>query len=367
MTPLHAQPVQRFEAACARWVEDPLLQFLSALAVGVVLGVGSGTQLYVNWTMGGAEASYVGLLTVEIAEWSLWAAAVPLIVRLDRAVDWSAGWVRPVLVHGVAATAIFLVVNAPVSVLVKLGEPSASLAPFGERYLFRIAYRLPSAWFVYAVALTAAKLVHVYVRSRRLDRDLAQAQLRALRDQLQPHFLFNTLHTVGSLVRAGDRDGAVETVVGLADLLRRSLNHGGADSVALDEELDFLDRYLDIQRRRFGDHLAVEVGVPVELRRAEVPPFLVQPLVENAIRHGLDLDRHEGTVRIDAARDGGRLVLSVEDSGGCLDEGPGDGTGLANLRSRLRTLYGTDGTLTAAVDGTRTVLTVTLPFRESGP
>lgn len=354
------------EAACERWLRDPRLQLATALPVGGLLAAGSATQLFVNWSLSGLETSFPALLSLKVVEFGLWAAAVPLVVRVDRRMDWAAGWARPLAVHLALAIGLFLVINAPVTALTKLGDATLPTLSYRERYLFRMTYRLPSSWITYAGILAVIKLMQAFVRERRLDRDLGRAQLQVLRDQIQPHFLFNTLHTAGALVRAGDRDGAVDALVALSDLLRRSLRHGRAATVPLHEEVDFLECYLGIHRRRFGEHLAVTIDIPHELAGLPVPPFLLQPLVENAILHGLDLDPGEGTVTVSARATPNRLRIEVTDSGGRIDEPAAEddapGIGLANLRGRLTTLYGGRATLEVAARNGVSVVTVALPI-----
>lgn len=356
------------EAICVRWAERPTLQFASALVVGQLVALGAATQLYVNWSATGLDASFPGLLTLKSVEFALWAACVPLIVWIDSRLDWGRGWAWPVTVHLAAATLVFLLLNVPVTALTKLGQAVDPGSTFQGRYLFRLSYRLPSAWVTYAAILTAARLLREIVRSQRLSRELGRAQLGMLRAQVQPHFLFNTLHTAASLVRSGDRDGAVETLADLGDLLRRSLKHGSSDTVPLQEELDFLGRYLDIQRRRFGERLSVRIDVPKDLRDVPVPTFLLQPLVENALQHGLDLDEGRGEVGIRAEREDGRVRIRVEDSGGRLHRLPDDshGQGIANTRQRLLALYDGRGGLDAEVVDGRSVVTVRLPMSEAG-
>ena len=356
------------EAACLRWVERPTLQFASALVVGQLVALGSATQLYVNWSVTGLDASFPGLLTLKSVEFALWAACVPLVVWIDRRLDWGRGWAGPLAVHLAVATLAFLLINVPATGLMKLGESVTPGATFRGQYLFRLSYRLPSGWVTYAAILTVAGLLRELVRSQRLARDLDRAQLRMLRAQVQPHFLFNTLHTAASLVRSGDRSGAVETLADLGELLRRSLKHGSSDTVPLQQELDFLGRYLDIQRRRFGDRLSVRIDVPKDLRTAPVPTFLLQPLVENALQHGLDLDQGCGEVRVRADRDGGRLRIRVDDSGGRFHELPDDsrGVGIVNTRRRLLALYDSRGGLDAEVVDGRSVVTVRIPLAREG-
>jgi len=178
-------------------------------------------------------------------------------------------------------------------------------------------------------------------RAAQLEAELARAQLELLRLQLEPHFLFNTLHAIGTLVR-DDADAAERMIVLLSDLLRRALQDRGAQEVSLGEEMEFLDRYLEIERVRFPDRLAFARDLQPESLRALVPTLLLHPLVENAIRHGVARRAEGGRVGIRSRAVDGRLELRV------WDDGPGDGTsaarsagiGLANTRARLQHLYG---------------------------
>jgi hypothetical protein len=358
----------RLETTVRGWLDSPFRQWWTSTVVGLVVALGSAFQLWVNWRQSGFQADLSALFASKAVEWVAWAAVVPIAVSLDRRTRFQGiGWARRLALHLALATGWFLALNAPLAALTAMVDPAAAGTSFGSLYLSRIAYRLPSAWVVYGFILGAARLMTEFVRSQRLSRDLAQAQLRVLRDQLQPHFLFNALHTAGGLVRSGDRDGAVDTLVALSDLLRRSLGYAREDEVTLEEELDFLDRYLAIQRRRFGDRLEVDVDVPPELGAARVPPFLLQPLVENAIRHGLDLDHGTGTVAIRGQATPGAVILTVEDSGGCADGWPqpdeSEGIGLANLRGRLSRHYGATAGLETSVTDGLTRVTLTLPVR----
>jgi anti-sigma regulatory factor (Ser/Thr protein kinase) len=178
-------------------------------------------------------------------------------------------------------------------------------------------------------------------RASLLESRLNQAELRALQAQLQPHFLFNTLNGIATLVRR-DAAKAEEMLLSLSDLLRISLSSSRQHEIPLREELDFLGRYLAIQRMRFGDRLGVTEVVEASAMDCLVPALLLQPLVENAIRHGLEPSGKPGELRITGARDGEWLRLTVEDDGVGLP--PGDerraGVGLANARERLAALYG---------------------------
>jgi two-component system, LytTR family, sensor kinase len=181
-------------------------------------------------------------------------------------------------------------------------------------------------------------------QSALLSARLAQAELHLLKSQLHPHFLFNTLHAISALMHKDVR-AAERMITRLSDLLRVVLDHASTTVVALDQELEFLEAYLDIERVRFGDRLRVELQIAPEARQAEVPHMLLQPLVENAVRHGIAPRAAPGTIRLTVApAAGGReLGIVVEDDG--VGERPGarrgeGGLGLANTRARLEQLYG---------------------------
>ncbi len=183
-------------------------------------------------------------------------------------------------------------------------------------------------------------------RAAELEARLADARLQALRMQLNPHFLFNTLNSIATLVRVDPR-AAEEMLGNLGELLRRTLDSMGEQEIPLARELEFIAAYLDIEQRRFGDRLRVEQDVPDDLRSALVPALILQPLVENAVRHGIEPCRRPGLISIEARQRDGRLLLVVRDDGRGLPEtGPGSagrrGIGLANTEARLRGLYGRD-------------------------
>ena len=188
-----------------------------------------------------------------------------------------------------------------------------------------------------------------------------EAELRALRAQLNPHFLFNSLNSINALV-GSDPEGARRMCEGLGDFLRRTLALGARDMVTLGEELALVERYLGIEQVRFGDRLRVERAVGPDATECQVPPLLLQPLVENAIKHGIQ-DRVEGgCVRIEAVREGSLLRLMVENP--VDDDAPtrrGTGVGLDNVRRRLEVFGARDARLLAGREGGRFRVTLTLP------
>ncbi len=181
-------------------------------------------------------------------------------------------------------------------------------------------------------------------RAAELETRLTRAKLQALRMQINPHFLFNTLNAIGALIYVNPR-AADEMLGDLGELLRRSLDSMEEQEVPLAQEVEFISAYLRIEQRRFGDRLRLELGVPDDLRNVLVPALILQPLVENAIRHGIEPRRGSGLIAIEARREGDLLHLSVRDDGRGLapadsNRNPARGVGLGNTRARLQGLYG---------------------------
>jgi LytS/YehU family sensor histidine kinase len=184
------------------------------------------------------------------------------------------------------------------------------------------------------------------LRATRLEAQLIQARLEALRAQLNPHFLFNALNTIAMLVRRQANAEALRGIVGLSQLLRQVLDRRAAAEVSLGEELALVEHFLAIEQLRYPDRLRVRIRVDRGVLEAQVPNLLLQPLVENAVRHGIGRRRGAGIVEIVVHRRGDALTLQVRDDGPGLPDGwcpeEGFGLGLANTRERLQRLYGPD-------------------------
>jgi two-component system, LytTR family, sensor kinase len=262
---------------------------------------------------------------------------------------------RWVALHFAGALVFFAVYLTLTSWLIA-GEPSVIhpglILTFG--YLVRklavehLLVNLFEYWFVVFAHLGW----HYYQRFRereldsmQLQRELVQARLDALRMQLNPHFLFNTLHAVSALMHENP-EAADRVIARLSELLRLSLDSSKPQVVPLADEMSFLERYLEIEQTRFGERLHIERHIEPETLRALVPYLILQPLVENAIRHGLEAREDQGRLVIEARRSNGRLELRVRDNGNGLEQptsaAPGEGIGLSNTRSRLRHLYQED-------------------------
>jgi len=201
----------------------------------------------------------------------------------------------------------------------------------------------------------------------RLEGELSAARLDALRGQLQPHFLFNSLHSIASLARAGDTAGVVRLIAGFSDILRHLLTNGERQ-LALRDEMQLVERYLDIQRVRFADRLNVSIDIDPDVADARVPLLIVQPLVENALRHGLGPRVEPGTIHIRASRENGVTRIDVSDTGVGVPPGwslaqANGGTGLRNLSSRLAAEFGAAASLNVeARSGGGVVATVRVPY-----
>jgi len=234
--------------------------------------------------------------------------------------------------------------------------------------MFRAKFNLPIYWIIVSLVHTLAYQRRSQEREHRaleLEARLADAKLQALRMQLHPHFLFNTLNTIATLVHKDPR-AADEMITDLGELLRATLDTS-AQEIPLRQELDFLARYLDIQQVRFGERLRVEKEIDAAALDALVPTLILQPLVENAIRHGIEPNPAAGVVSLCVQRDGGRVRLAVRDTGG----GPKahaksqPGIGLSNTRARLNELYGSRARMTLNTDSTgRFSVELEIPFHE---
>jgi LytS/YehU family sensor histidine kinase len=232
--------------------------------------------------------------------------------------------------------------------------------------LFFLGFRLPIYLAIVSIAHALCFYRRAQERERRtlsLQAGLAKARLSALRMQLQPHFLFNSLNAIAELVHK-DPDAADDMLVALASLLRLTLETSGEQELPLSRELEFVKRYLAIEHVRLGDRLQVAFDLAPDTPEALVPAFLLQPLVENAVRHGLEAQAEPGRLRISASRRGSDLLLTVFDSGPGLraDKPLREGIGLANTRARLDELYGAAGTLELRM-AEGFAVEVTIPFR----
>jgi two-component system, LytTR family, sensor kinase len=283
----------------------------------------------------------------------LWALGTVLVLWLaDRFPVEGRLWRRHVPLHLLFATAFVFVISGLFQIIhfFLMSSPGRQYDP--AQTLRWIIYNSSENYGIYGLLVLLNQVFRYYrryregeLRASRLQTQLTQAQLEALKMQLQPHFLFNTLHSISALLHR-DPDAADRMIARLGDFLRLTLDNSGAQQVSLQKELEFLTCYLEIERVRFQDRLTTSVEVEPAALDAPVPNLILQPIVENALRHGIAQTRGPGRVEISAKRENGSLRIRVWDNGPGLaaitrpDDGLRQGLGLSNTRARLEQLYG---------------------------
>jgi two-component system, LytTR family, sensor kinase len=324
--------------------------FLAAFGAATTLALLIATENYYALQQAGRPTGWPALVARELPVWYVWLLLVPGIFWLARRlpVHGPRRWRNLVLHLPLAALAVLvgqvliIAVKAPV-----LGLPPGE-SSWGRLVLLEYRRIFAIIIPIYFVVLAAAHAVHSYrenerraVREAELGTLLERAQRDLLRMQLQPHFLFNTLHAVSALMER-DVHAARRMLTRLSDLLRLALDDDSRHEVSLEEEIEFLDRYAEIQKIRFGGRLAVTYDVAPDTRRLLVPRLVLQPLVENSITHGLSRLERPGRVTVEARRRNGHLVVRVLDDGVGLEGGAlaREGVGIGNTRARLEQLYG---------------------------
>jgi two-component system, LytTR family, sensor kinase len=301
----------------------------------------------------GMHHAWTSLFITSVLSWLPWAVATPLVFRLAAkhpAAQWRqiGFWTR----HLAACAAVGVVYAAWVAMWEELLNPwsAASVNPFLHLWPQKFFAGLLSFVILYGIILLVAsmldsreRLAYQVTETARLNEQLSKAQLHALRRQIEPHFLFNTLNAIAGLVRERRNDAAVSMIAELSDFLRRVIDDSSRQQVPLGEELEFALKYLDIQKVRFAERLQVSVSVPSELFSTAVPSLILQPMVENAVKHGIAKRVQGGVIRIRAFPTDDKVTLSVYNDGPMLPQGwerQPSGIGLANVRTRLQSLYG---------------------------
>jgi len=329
--------------------------------VATALGVFSTLQAYriTLVMMKSSEPIEAGsILKLAILNFALWyvpALMVPAVVCVSRKfpLDESGHRLRALAVHSVAAltfAAVDFLGMIGVRFLVSPNAGKWNGVTWAQYLQARLFDQLDWSLMVYAVIVGASHAIAFYhesqqrkVAAAQLEMRLMEARLKTLEAELHPHFLFNTLHAISTLVHR-DPESADRMISRLSDLLRITFDRSGEAKVALKEEIDFLQKYLDIERTRFQDRLTVDVSIDPDALDGEVPRMILQPLAENAVKHGIAGRRGGDHIRISGGRNGDRLWMQVHDNGGGLQVGTlralRTGVGLSNTRARLDCLYG---------------------------
>jgi two-component system LytT family sensor kinase len=325
----------------------------------------------------GMHHAWVKLFFVLALDWLPWALVTPWVISLGR--RYPPAWKSPQtwLLHLAALVFIDAVASAWASLLEGVLQP---WLPDFESRAFLVTWPLKiyggllPAFILYAFIVVVTYVLDSRARAAaqqtdmaRLNEQLSYAQLNALQRQIEPHFIFNALNSISGLVREEKTDAAVSMIVALSDFIRRVAVSSHDPEAQLAQEVEFLERYLQIQEARFAGRLKLDIQVPDELRTAQIPSLILQPLVENAIKHGIAQRVQGGEVRVAASRSDGLLHLSVYNDGPLLDRDGSavkDGIGLSNLRTRLKLLYGSDCDLRLENYGiTGVQVSLALPYR----
>lgn len=331
------------------------------------IAVGAQWMLMVD-ASGNAVPFWHAIPTSLIGAWGWIPLSLALIWLARRHPIESSRIGQSVAVHLAAVLMIIIVRAVYIFTLDRWFHWYDSTPLFGDVLVQSVWNNFFQAWMVIGVAHAlyySERARQREAQAIRLQSQLADARLAALSSQLNPHFLFNALNSIAELVHR-DPIAADAMIVGLSALFRSSLEKAGSQEVPLEDELTLLGHYLDIEKIRLGDRLCVEWDVAPATRRAQVPPLLLQPLVENAVRHGVSRRLTPGRIRISARHEKSTLVLEVHDDGGGLAQGSGGfGIGLATTRARLEALYGTCGTLDLVRgEASGTIARLVLPFHE---
>lgn len=324
------------------------LKVLAYLLAWTVPGLISATQLLMSYSLRGDSAPMSLLVRITFPTWYAWALLAPLIWKATRRFPLDGrGWVRSLAVH-VSLNGLLLLA----SVLLVLGARKMVGIPVTRSVTLELVGSINTSLLAYWTIVLLSHAVRYYTEGRsralresELAAQLSEARLDALRAQLHPHFLFNTMHAISAFLRE-DPDKAETMLAELAELLRLALDSSREHIVPLAREIDFVERYLSIQKVRLGDRLTLNIDMPLETGDALVPAMLLQPLLENAVEHGVARRRDPGRVGVRIAVVKDRMQLEVSDDGPGLAEEDRDPSrwrvGLRNTRERLAQIYGAD-------------------------
>lgn len=320
--------------------------WLIAASFWALFGLISGVQVWISMRSHGHSVPL--LLLYYVVVWEAWLLPTAFILWLARRIPVVPARLAPIAMHTVAAFAVAVVHETYWVALMLAMKPFDRMTPVAGKGqpLKTLLECMPLELAMYGLVLGFSVASDYYGRYReralqtaQLEASLADARLHALELQIQPHFLFNTMNAITSLVRTKRNDEAVAMIAGLSELLRYTLDHAGQQRVRLEEELTVLERYLEIQRVRFPDRMAFRIDASPEVRRGTVPTLILQPLAENAVRHGIAPSASPGVVEVRAFRAEDRLRIDVFNSG-TIPAASSRGIGLSNTLERLSHLYG---------------------------
>lgn len=305
-------------------------------------------QLFLRFTYEGGTPSFVVLVLIQLLAWSIWLGLTPIIIQLGKRFRLSkTHWKSGLLFHipfSIIIVLFFLVCY--VLIFMIINQSNFTLKGFTDLYLLFYFQIFQWCWLIYWAVLGISYAVEYQqkfqereVKALKLEKDLETAQLQALRMQLQPHFLFNTLHTIGAKVRLDESQSAVKMLSILSDLLRKILQSETVQQVSLAEELTFIKEYLALEQIRFKNRLDIQYQLDDNSQAHLVPNLILQPVIENAIKHGFSKKLDAQTLRISSEKQSDGLLLTVYNDGPPIDHNLKEGIGLSNTRNRLIHLY----------------------------
>lgn len=353
------------------------LRWCFGFCVWTLLGFSFALRTYLGARQDNIHISWRATLSGYLVDFSLWGLISPLIFKLARRFELGRHLPRNLLIHATFSVLFsFLVLSAAAPAYWYFGYPDPARNPT-LLHLFRNSafsiYYLHLGLTIYWTTLVVAHASQYYqglregeTKAAQLATQLAQAQLQALKMQIHPHFLFNTLNSIAALLHK-DVEAADRMIARLGDFLRLTLKRSDAQIIDFAQELEFLNCYLNIEHTRFHDRLIVEMQVEPQALEIMVPNLILQPIVENAIRHGIARQTIAGRLTIRACKRDNRLILEVEDNGPGLQtngnaNGASSGIGLNNTRARLQQFYGDDYGLRIASAPTHGVIvTIDIP------
>jgi two-component system LytT family sensor kinase len=362
----------------ARSMAPTLLKGTGWVALWSLIGLAIASEIYLSSNFLGRSITWSEAISDSLEDWYVYGALSLPVVWLARRYPPERGsrWVTAAI-H-LAAALLFSLAYVLVRTLV--GEVDSRIAgesaSFGEIFHPLFVRTIPFNLLVYGVILAMSHALEYYrkyhertVQTLELEKHLTEARLQALLHQLKPHFLFNTLNGIASLMHS-DVDDADRMLVRLSELLRITMSHTGAPQTSLREEVAFIERYLDIEKIRFRNRLEVSIAVDPDAIDAQVPSLILQPMVENAMHHGIEPNSRTGRIEVKGSRREDKLILSISDNGTGMPEGgfARQGIGVANTRARLAELYGADQKFEMAnrPEGGLCV-SITIPFSVSTP
>jgi two-component sensor histidine kinase len=323
-----------------RWIKWPLW-----FGFWTLIGLSFAFQFYISSAKAGMDVSWKQAVGYALGDWYVFALlSIPVVWLAGRFQFGAGNRARSLAVH-LPGSLIFSLAYMVLRAWIGRWQSEASFAEAFQPLLVKTwHFNLLIYWVIVAVSFAFdyyRKFRERELRAAELEKSLVQAKLKALQMQLNPHFLFNSLHSISALMHL-DVEAADRMMVRLSDLLRAALETSDAQEVTLRAELKFLQSYLEIEQIRFGSRLTVKMEVAPETLDARVPNLILQPLLENAIRHGIEPHAKPGRIELRAQCVNSQLTLDVSDNGGGVKDthAVSEGVGLSNTRARLRTLYG---------------------------